>query len=413
MSDTLSEAINTGIYETIVSTMPEWMEAGPKHDLAVTILEALAPQLNARHGVGGNNPPELLPDDQTEEQRLLAIDPEQLVKVDPERLPEFFRLHYPALEERAAELLERCRQWQADHKTTKGGLVEIKDDAENNALADFIIMIDDFAKEVEEARKRVKQDVYTAGLQIDGWFTRGLAEPVMGIRGVTRIVGGRKYPPEPGSMQFAQTAYLNAKVEKDRQDRLAAAAAAAADAIRKADIARQAAEEESSRAKALEGAGLAPEEAQAVAEVATDRAAEAADSARQTSALIGQFAAERPAAMARTHTATGTTLGLRETYEFEVTSLGALCLAVGAPKLHDLDLQRRVAAASQIGPTAVSAVLSALVGVLVPGEPVPASFVAPDATAINQAIRRKVAPMRECPGIVIRSVASAARRSAR
>lgn len=366
------------LYDLVIAKLPDWIEPAQRQVMTLDVLDALQPVLDARRGIGGNQPPEPLEAEQTEEQRLLRIDPEHLVIVEPGKLPALFALHYPVLAERGAELLERCQQWQKDHKTPRGGLTDIKDDAENAALADFIVMLDDFAAEVREAHKKVKGDVYHAGQQIDGWFTRGLADPVMDIRGVTRTVSGRKYPPEPGTMQFAQTQYLAAKAGRERKVREDAAREAAAEAKRKADAARQAAEEEAARATQLEQVGMAPEEAREIAAIETDQFAAEADRAQQTSALVGSFATERLTAMVRSHTATGTTVGLRETWDFDETQVDMKALCRG----------------------------------VVEGT-VPVTFVTVVSQTVRQAIRARINPLRECPGLVISATASAARRSAR
>lgn len=367
------------LFDLAFAALPDWIEPAKRQTMALDVLDALQPHLDARLRPGGNFPPEEMPAEapQSESERLLRIDPEHLVVIEPEELPALFAAHYPALAARSAELLERCKQWQADHTSPKGGLIDIADDAENATLADFIVQLDDHAREVDESRKRVKLPVYNAGLQIDGWG-RTLAEPVMDIRGVTRTVSGKRYLPGPGTMQFAQSKYLTDKAERERLERVRIAKEAQAEADRKAAEARQAAQEEAARAAALQRTGLDAEDAQALAEVATDRAAEAADLAQAHSSLVGSYASEPARDVVRQHTPTGTTIGLRETWDFDEdqVDIKALCRGV------------------------------------IDGT-VPTTFVTVVPQAIRQAIKARINPLRQCPGLVIRPVASAARRGAR
>ena len=405
----MSDTADTGLRETILGALPEWMEDHVREKIAADLGEAL----DSRRQIGGNSPPSPI-EGETEDDYLLRVDPEKLVVIEPDRLPALFAIHYPLLAARAVELLERCAQWRADHTTVKGGVVDIKGDAENAALADFIVQLDDFAKEVDEARKRVKLSVYNAGLQIDGWFTRGLSDPVMDIRGVTRTVSGKRYAPGPGTMQYLQSAYLNDKAERERLNRERIAKEAQEEADRKAEDARIAAQQEADRTKALQATGLDAEDAQALAEVSTDRAAEAADAAQQRSALIGSYAAEPARQVVRQHTASGTSIGLGGRWTFEVTSMTDLCLAVAGPALLRADLHERVAAAALMGQGAVGAVLSALAQILVPNVgAVPVGFLTTDDKVIRAAITARTTPLRECPGLRIYQDLSAQRRGAR
>ena len=358
------------------------------------------------HGLGHNMPPD---EPETPEQRLAKIDPERLVVVETAEIPTLLDLHYPDLKARAAEMLAACRQWQADHKTPAGGIIDVKDDEENGRLGDLIRQLDDFTNEADEARKRVKLRVYEAGLQIDGWFKGGLADPVADIRGVTRTVGGKRYAPGPGTMQFAQTKYLTDKAERERQAREAAAAAAAREAQRKADEARRLAQEEAQRIAALQAEGAAAEEAQEIAQAETDQAAAAADAAQASSALIGSFATEPASALVRQQTATGTTVGLAGRWTFEVTDLPALCLAVGASALTKEEFVNKVAAASLVGVAAARAILQAAAQVLTQGGSIPATFIATDDKNIRAAITARTAPLRQAPGLRIYQEQSARR----
>ena len=368
-----------------------------------------------RLGPKGNMPPEEL-EPESEEDRLLAIDPEHLMQLAPAQLPRLFDVHYPSLAQRGLEMREKCKEWQAAHRSVKGALIDIRDDDENAELSDLMVQLDDFADEVEETRRKVKADVYESGLKIDGWFKAGLVDPVMEVRGVTRTVSGKKQLPGPGTMQFAQTKYLNDKVERERQELERQRQAAEAEAQRKAEEARLAAEQEAERARALQREGIAPEEARDIAEAQTDQASEEAESAQQTSALIGSYAAAPAKEIARQHTASGTTVGLRGSWEFELLPGGMidLCLAAAAPALMRPDLQARVGAAASMGPAAVTSVLNALAqSLMVNGAFVSPGFLTTEDKAIRAAIQNKSAPLRECPGLRIFQNLSAQRRAGR
>lgn len=366
-----------------------------------------------RRSIGANHPPESIAEPESEEERLLQIDPENLVAVSTDKLVPLFQLHYPALAERAATLKQVCEQWQADHKTQAAGWIDIKDDAENANVADLMRQMDDFSNEVDETRKRVKLSVFEAGQRIDGWFTRNLAEPVVDIRGVTRTVSGKRYAPGPGTMQFSQTKYLTDKAERERQAREAAATAARVEEARKADEARQMADQEKQRIADLEAQGLDRSEAQEIAQSETDKAAAHADAARESSALIGSYASASTNEMVRQHTATGTTVGLSGKWVFDTENVNMieLCLAVGAPGLLRSTFIEQVASACLIGPAAVKVILEAAARILMPnGAAIPATFVATDDKNIRAAITARTAPLREAPGLRIYQEMSARRR---
>jgi hypothetical protein len=376
----------------------------------------LAEMPDPRLSIGSNYPPEPMaePEPESDEERLLGIDPENLVRVPPAELPELFRIHYPDLAARAVEMKAMVDKWQADHKTAAGGWVEIRDDDENAAVAEIMNQADDFAAEVDETRKRVKLDVYEAGLKIDGYFTRGLAEPVMEIRGVARTVSGKRVPPGPGTMQFAMTAYEVAKVARETQRRLLAAQAAQRIADQKAEDARTLAAAERQRIADMEAEGVAPEEAQEIAQAETDTAAAEADAAEESSALVGSYTSASTNELARQRTATGTTIGLSGKWTFAVNEPGGmidLCLAVGAPALMRESFIQRVAAASLIGQAGAKAVLEAAAKVLMPnGAAIPATFVTTDDKNIRAAITARTSPLREAPGLRIYQEQSARRR---
>lgn len=410
MSDTTDQRAD--LRERILGLVMNGGGARSYKELADAIMAEVP---DPRLSIGGNAPPpEEALEPETDEERLLQVDPENLLRVAPEDLPALFALHYPDLAARAIEMKAMVEKWQADHKTPAGGLIDIRDDDENAAVADIIRQADDFAGEVDETRKRVKLDVYEAGQKVDGWFTRGLAEPVMDIRGVTRTVSGKRYPPGPGTMQFAQTQYLTAKAAREAQQRLLAAQAAQRDADEKAEAARKLAAAEQQRIADLQAEGVAPEEAQEIAQAETDTAAAAADAAEESSSLIGSYTTSSTNELARQRTATGTTIGLSGRWTFEVNQPGGmidLCLAIGAPALTRESFIQQVSAASMIGPAAAKTVLQAAAQILMPnGVPIPESFVTTDDKIIRSALTARTSPLREAPGLRIFQEQSARRR---
>ena len=279
---------------------------------------------------------------------LEAIDPERLVIVPTDQLAALFDLQYKALVERHAELLAGASRWMDQHE---GGRKPIVDDAENDATSDFMRQISGFAGdtgEVETTRKKVKLCVYQAGLAIDAWFGN-LRADIMALHGPT------KNPPM-NSMQYLQTQYLVAKARKEAAERQRLADEAAAEAKRKAEEARKLAEQD------------APEEAvEAVTEVALEAEVRAAE--------IAIDAAAPARDMVRSRSAMGTTTGLRTEWTAVVTDMMALCKAVAEGKA-------------------------------------PVTFVTADLPTIQRAVRAKVAPVRECPGLEIKETFSASRRGA-
>jgi hypothetical protein len=368
---------------------------------------------DSRLTVGGNYPP---PDETIEpesrEDFLLSVDPESLLRLEPAELPELFATHYPFLVDRAAELKAMCEQWQADHKTQAGGWIDIKDNLENEKVAEIIRQADDFADEVDGTRVRVKARIREAGDQIDGFFKRGMAEPVIDIRGVTRTIGGKKYLPPPGSMQFAQTKYLVDKAERERQQREAAAKLAQEEANRIAEAARRLAEAERQRIADLEAEGVDAQEAQDIAQSETDMAAAQADAAQASSSLIGSYATAPAGALVRQRTAMGTTIGLtgRWTFDEDNVDMTQLCAAVGAPALTRPAFIEQVAVSCLVGAAGVKVVLEAAARLLAPNGPVPATFVATDGKNIRAAITARTAPLRSVPGLTIFQQQSASRR---
>lgn len=244
-----------------------------------------------RLGPGGNNPPIALED----------VDPENLLVVPVEQLPEVIDHHYAGLKSRALEFEAGIEAWMKAHDN---GAIPIADDAEFNRLSDWMRQLRDFAGddgEVEETRKKIKLSVFHAGKVIDAWFN-AWRHPIMTAHG----------PPKHallGTLQYAQTQYLMRKE-----------AAARAERERIANEARIKAEQEALEAARLAEAGKAAE-----ADAATEKAIE---SEQHAEALI--HAAQAPTQdLTRMRSSAGTTTGLHSSYTFRLVDLRKLCEAIG------------------------------------------------------------------------------------
>jgi len=313
-------------------------------------------------GLGHNNPPE-----PTLEERLAGIDPTNLLVIKLDDMPALFAAQYPGLVDRSAEFVAGVARWREAHDE---GRKPIANDEENAALSDWMRQMADFAGttgEVEEARKAVKRSIFEAGKIIDAWF-RGLADPIIAAVGPSRGA-------PIGTLQYAQTAYLLAKEARERAERERLAAEAQAEADRQAKIARDLAEQEAARAAALAEKGIDHDTAQEVAERQTDRAYSDASIAMDTAHAAAAATTVPAQDLVRQRSQLGTTTSLQKTWEAEVTDMRALARAVADGTA-------------------------------------PVTFITANLSTINNAARQKVAPMRECPGIVYRQV-PAARRTGR
>lgn len=310
-------------------------------------------------GLGHNQPPE-----PTLEDRLTAIDPTNLLVVSLDDLPKLLDLQFAALANRGAELVAGIARWKEDHDD---GRKPIADDAENAILSDWMRQLSDYAGadgEADTARKSVKRVIFEAGKMIDGWFG-ALRDPI-----VAAIGPARNAP--LGTLQQMQTAYLVAKADRARleQERIAREAKAEADKL--AAEARKLEAEEEARMKAMVAAGVEKGDAEAAIAARTDDAyATAANAMNQAEAAFAGIGTA-PQAAARQRTALGTTTGLQMTWEAEVVDVLALAKAVAAGTA-------------------------------------PVTFLTANVSAINAAVRQKVAPLRDCPGVNIRQVAAARR----
>lgn len=359
----------------------------------------LAEMPDPRLSIGGNAPPpEETIEPESDEERLLGIDPENLVRVPPSDLAALFLLHYPSLAEHGVEMLANCQLWQRDHQNPDGTWIDIESEAENAELALVMSKIKSFAGEVEETRERVKHLIRQVAEGIDGWFKHGLHDPIMEIHGIRQTIQGKPRPPGPGTMQYAMTRYSTGEPQRE---------ALAREAEKKAEEARELRKTEQARAADLRQQGVSHDEAVRISQAQTDEASEAAD-ALKASSLIG------PSMGVQQRTATGISISNSGKWTFAVNDPGGmidLCLAVGAPALMRESFIQQVAAASLIGQAGAKAVLEAAAKVLMPnGVSVPASFVTTDDKSIRAAITARTSPMRECPGLRVYQEQSARRR---
>lgn len=256
----------------------------------------------------------------------------------------------PLLELQYAELWLRGKALAARvtawQERHKDGAVPIADEAEHAHLADMMQQLRDFAGDDGEA------DTARKKVKIGPWEACKVIDAAFAqIREPILAALGLGKRPAVGTMQYAQTEFLLAKAAKVQAAREAVAREAQAEAQRLADGARSADDED------------------------LDAAVDLAMAGEERAAVIAADAQAPIREMARTRTAMGTTSTLTGTWDFDAdhVDMKALCRAVAD-------------------------------GV------VPVTFVTVDGAAIRHAIRAKVSPLRECPGLSIKQT-FAARRS--
>lgn len=245
-----------------------------------------AEERGARHGVGGNSPPvELLPE------RL----------IDPALIVPLLDANYGPLKARSVALIESAEAWKADL-----GRVTIADQQAANDLADLLQQIAGYAQkkddaEVEQARKKVKEPVFKAGKEIDGWFA-ALVERLQEIAGLPPYTAGA------GTMQGSLNTWVRNEAARKQSEARLEAQRLAAEAAAAVEVARQAEPEQF-------------DDALSNAMVAEDAAGQAA-----------VRAAAAPKDLVRTTTARGTTLGMRANWTYTVVDLLALVKAIAEGK---------------------------------------------------------------------------------
>lgn len=176
-------------------------------------------------GIGDNNPP-----DPTIDQ----INPLKLA--DPTTVVPVLRANYQLLTERRDEFLQGIPKWINAHSSEIPGNYAsmrttpiVVDDEDCGDTLDYLTLMREFiTKEVEPARKKVKDPVLKTEKAIDSWFNDGVAN----------IVLKAKKP-----IEDAYTQFLRDKLGKIERERKEAAAAQAAEAARLAEQAKRAADE--------------------------------------------------------------------------------------------------------------------------------------------------------------------------
>lgn len=337
-----------------------------------------------RRGVGGNSPPS------DDEPPPAVVDPTDLLRV---ALTDIFPLldgQYPDVAARNAEIIAAGQRIQAAHEN---GRKPLAGDADYLETVEWLRVADEHLKELTETAEPVTQPLFQAHRKALEWF-KALRDGVEAIRGTGRN-------PSLGTLQQMHTAWL---AERDRlaraEQRRIAEEAEAALAVAKAIAARRQAEEDAAGQHASEEAMRA-----------TDAAVAAAEAAQVAAEIAARASAAPAGAFAKTRDALGTS-SLVTTWDFKPSSKPLmLYLAIGAPMLADLDVQKEVAVRATIGLAGVQAVLAALAHMLTPeGVPIPQSFVSMEEGAIRKAIGRKQMPMRRIPGLEIIEGSAARRR---
>ena len=279
------------------------------------------------------------PPEPTPEERYRAIDPEKLCLLGADEIGPLLDVQFPELKARSVEFQDAAEKWKAEHRN---GAVPIADEVENANLAVKMKQLRDFSGpdgEVDSARKAVKIQPFEVIKAIDGWF-KSLMEPI------DAALGPSKRAPV-GTMQYAMDQYLIAKARKEQDERDRVAREAQQEAARKMEEARKLAETTASDAE-------------------VDRAVEDATEAHNRADAVTASAAAPIQSMGVTRSASGVRAGLVGTWGFDDTKIDikALCAAVARGDA-------------------------------------PVTFVTVVPAAINQAIRAKISPLRECPGLVI------------
>lgn len=167
------------------------------------------------HDRGHNKPPDLILDD---------IDPTKLV--DPRIIVKLLDQNYKPLVERRDELVAGIARWIGAHTASSRSVPVVKDEKDCGATLDYLTQIREYAtKEVEPARKKVKDPLDKASKAVQGWFAVGLAQA---IKDASRPI------------EEAYTRFLQDKEAAERQRATEAAWDARQEAGRLADQARRA-----------------------------------------------------------------------------------------------------------------------------------------------------------------------------
>lgn len=237
---------------------------------------------NPRGRIGNNNPPGPTLDEP---------DPTKLG--DVALIAPRLRVRFAHLEARREELLSGIKNWIAAHTAEDATRPVIEDDDDCGDALDYLKQLREFGtREVETARKEVKEPFDRAGKAIQAWFAQGLAQKVKDAT----------TPIETAYSQFLINKNNDIRAGKQRE-----AAAATEEAKRLAEQARRA---------------RAPEQQDSLL-------AQAVEAENLASDLLA--AADAPAKdITRVHGYAGSVGGLKTTWHWRIENLMDLVQAVVA-----------------------------------------------------------------------------------
>lgn len=193
------------------------------------------------------------------------------------------------LELEHAEMCDRCNELT----NAEGRLPAISDDETAGKISDYIKQIMAACKNAEGARIAAKEPHLEASRAVDGFFTKGIVDPLMALK---------------RRVEAKLTRYLQEKAAREREARMEAerkAREAEAEARREADARAQALRTE----RDLETA------------VAAERAAHEASANRIAAA---EAVNAKPAEMSRTRGDYGSVASLRTNWDYEVSDMAAV-----------------------------------------------------------------------------------------
>lgn len=189
-----------------------------------------------------------------------------------------------SLEMKHDAIAERCNELMAAEQR----LPAISDDESAGKVSDYIKQITATCKNADGARIAAKEPYLEGGRIVDGFFTKGIVDPLMALK--RRI-------------EAKLTRYLQEKAQREREER--------------ARLEREArAAEDAARREAEEKALAARTEAELERAISAEAAAAQASSQR---AVAAEAANAKPAELSRTRGDYGSVASLRTAWDYEVT----------------------------------------------------------------------------------------------
>lgn len=241
-------------------------------------------------GIGDNNPPVDDP--------IQAIDPKDLLRW--KNIAGLLAVKYPHILQRHKELMKSVDDWIDDHTDPEGTpswakgrpKPRIGDEQDLLDTTDCVKQVKSFMKDVDEVRKSVKAPIDQAGAAVQKFFNADIVVPMgKALEHVTN----------------AQSLALIAKEEAEKTRRRAEQLRLAQEAARLAIIAR-------------DEIGVSAKES------ALQKAMEVDDLAEQAARAATASVAE----LTRTRTDLGQVTGLRVSWDFEVTQIMDLVMAIAS-----------------------------------------------------------------------------------